>query len=78
MSNSKSYRVVIPFREPTFERSIGRSPDAPPYVASYVVSACSTEEAQAQALELFWGLATESGVGWIREPVESAIRVELT
>jgi hypothetical protein len=70
------YRVSIPFREPTFEQRIGRPPSSPPFMARYEVVAHSPQDAQDRALEIFHEMASRSGVGWIREPMEAEIRVE--
>ncbi len=70
------YRVVIPYREPTFELHTGKRPEKP-YRAPYVVVANSKEEALQRALELFEHEALHSHVGWVREPEKTGYEVEL-
>jgi hypothetical protein len=71
------YRVVLRYREPTFEARIGRPMTAPPYVFERKTRASSPEEAVELCVEEFWRTAALSGVGWIRELVESETRVDL-
>lgn len=73
-----SYRVRIPYREPTHAARRGVSdPEAhEPFSTTIDVAASSPEEAVERALAKFEGSASESGVGWIREPVEDLIEVQ--
>ena len=69
MSDTR-WRVRIPYREPTYEaRRPAQANDGEPYVAQYEVSAPDAPTAIERALAAFDGDASESGVGWIREPV---------
>jgi len=72
-----TYRVRIPYREPTHAARRGLSdPERhEPFTASVDVVASSPEEAVEKALDAFEVGASESGVGWIREPVEEQIEV---
>jgi hypothetical protein len=70
------YRVIIPYREPTYELYSGSSREKP-YRASYIVTANSKEEALQKALDLFNRDARHSHVGWQREPDHEKCEVEL-
>ena len=67
----------IPYREPTHAARRGsRDPEGhEPSCATVDVAASSLEEAVEEALDAFEVGASESGVGWIREPVEESIEV---
>lgn len=71
---AKWYRVLIPYREPTYELRTG-GPREKPFVAAYRVRAEDSRQARHAALELFQGDLEESGVRWAREPVMDAIEV---
>lgn len=70
-----SYRVVIPYREPTYEKYRGRRRNKP-YRAPYVVAAYSAKEAIRKALKLFRQDERNSHVGWQRVPEYDDIEVE--
>ena len=72
----RRYRVVIPYREPTYEVHTGK-PRKHPYNAPYVVTAGTAEEATNKALELFKSDARNSHVGWQRVPEFEGIKVTL-
>jgi hypothetical protein len=69
------FRVRIPYEEPTFAAHQKRPP-APPFVAELEVVAVDEQSARAQALARFEADAKDSGVGWIREPLEDAVTIE--
>ncbi len=71
----QTYRVVIPYEEPTYQ--VHSKTDGAPYVATYSVAAESPGAAVTAALERFEGDAQDSGVGWIREPIASRIEVRV-
>lgn len=77
MDEERTFEVVIPYREPTFEvrRGLGRRPE--PFVASYTVRAADAATARQLGLERFEQDARASGVGWIRDPLVEAIRVRV-
>tara|TARA_R110002072_G_scaffold28182_2_gene90766 strand:+ start:138 stop:362 length:225 start_codon:yes stop_codon:yes gene_type:complete len=64
------WRVTIPYQEPTYSVRQGAQKT---YDAFYVIEASSREAAIASALGRFEGLATESGVRWIREVLADRI-----
>lgn len=64
------WKVTIPYREPTYSVRQGVQKT---YDAFYEVEADSLEAAVTSALAQFEGLATESGVRWIREVIEERI-----
>lgn len=67
--------MTVPYVEPTHAARTGRAASAPPFVAEFVVEADDEEQARARALERFEADARDSGVGWIREPLEDQVRV---
>jgi hypothetical protein len=82
-----SYKVIIPYREPTYEVRTG-SPSNNPYYSTpfhvnpyystpFHVVAQNKEEAIKNALELFVKYASLSNVGWRRVPEHDDIIVEL-
>ena len=75
MDQPKSYAVIIPYREPTYELRRG-SPPAVPYTARYEVEAATEAEAVKLAVRQFEQVARDSGAGWVREIEHGAIRVE--
>lgn len=72
---ASTWRVVIPYVEPTHDVHSG-SGERAPFKATYEVAAADRAEAVARALARFEGDASDSSVGWIREPLEDLIRVE--
>lgn len=72
----RKYRVVIPYREPTYEVHTGK-PRKRPYRAPYEVMASTTEKAIINALELFERDAKHALVGWVRIPDYNRIEVTL-
>ena len=66
MGQSKSYAVIIPYREPTFELRLASPPNAP-YTARYEVEASTKEEAVELAIRRFEQRARDSSVGWVRK-----------
>ena len=70
------YKVIIPYREPTYELHSGK-PRKNPYIAPYVVAAVTREGAIRSALELFKRDAHYSHVGWRRNPEYDNIKVTL-
>ena len=70
------YRVIIPYREPTFEthRDLQQKK---PYRAEYFVTESSPEEAEISAIVQFHDDAKHAHVGWIRIPDYSGIKVEM-
>ena len=66
------WRVRIPYVEPTFAARQARPP-AEPFVAEVEVEADSDLDAVERGLEKFEGDARDSGVGWIREPLEGQV-----
>ena len=75
MAESGSYRVLIPYREPTYELRRG-GPPAEPYLAELEVRAATPQEAIELAIEGFRQRARSSSVGWVREIEREGIRVE--
>ena len=75
MSESCTYTVTIPYREPTYELRRG---GAPPelYTTRYTVKASGPVEAVSKAVAEFNINAANSGVAWIREIEPDGIRVE--
>lgn len=69
------YRVIIPYREPTFEihRGLQRKE---PYRAEYFIFACSPEVAGIYAIDQFHYDAKHAHVGWIRIPDYDGIKIE--
>ncbi len=66
------WRVRIPYVEPTFAARQAQPP-LEPYVAEVVVEAVTGPDAIERGLEKFEGDAHDSGVGWIREPLEDEV-----
>lgn len=64
------WNVKIPYQEPTYS---ARQGETKTYTCSYEVTAPSRDEAIREALRRFEGLAKESGVRWIREPLEDQV-----
>jgi hypothetical protein len=75
MSQSGSYVVIIPYREPTYELRRG-GPPPEPYRAEYQVDAANPSEAIERAIEEFEATARASSVSWVREIQREGIRVE--
>jgi len=69
------YRVMIPYREPTYEVRRGR-PRKKPYLAWYMVTAKNKAEAIDNALMLFEKDASNSNVHWVRVPIRKRIKAE--
>ncbi len=63
----RRYQVIIPYREPTYEKHRGSLLNAP-YFARYKVTAGTEEAAVQNALMLFERDAVNSSVQWIRIP----------
>jgi hypothetical protein len=72
-----SYKVIIPYREPTYEVRTGSPSNNPYYSTPFHVVAQNKEEAIKNALELFVKYASLSNVGWRRVPEHDDIIVEL-
>jgi hypothetical protein len=70
---SPVYRVTIRYREPGFERRLGRSGEA--YRWTYRIEALDPDSATRRAVEQFEDTARQSQVGWRRDIV--AIDAEL-
>ena len=68
------YKVIIPYREPTYELHSGR-PRKDPFIAPYEVTAITKEAAIRSALSLFEKDAHNSHVGWRRNPEYEKIQV---
>ena len=64
--------VRVPYREPTFEARRPADSDEP-FVARYEVTAPDAPAAIQKALAEFDGEATDSNVGWVREPILDAV-----
>jgi hypothetical protein len=71
-----SYKVIIPYREPTYETHTGSPSNNPYYSTPFHVAAQNKEEAIKNALELFEKDARLSHVGWRRVPEQDDIIVE--
>lgn len=71
----RQFRVVIPYREPTFEVRRGAGGPVGPFVAAYTVVAADAEAARRLGLERFEADARDSGVAWPRDPLHEAIEV---
>lgn len=69
-----TFRVVIPYRELTFEVRLQRPVDSP-FVAGYTVRAPDADLARRIGLCKFHSDARSSSVGWIRDPIDEDIRV---
>ena len=69
-----SYRVEIPYTEPSFSIRQGRSPD---HLYPGVVTVDARDEAEAIEFGLwaFGSIQKRSGVGWPRLPQRAGIRV---
>ena len=74
MDERRSYSVIIPYREPTFELRRG-APRETPFTARYEVEASTEDEAVELAIHEFQQTARDSSVGWIREIERAGIRV---
>jgi hypothetical protein len=66
----RTYRVVIPYREPTFNDGDGI------YEGTFEIEARSARQAKELAVEEFRRTADESLVQWKREIIPGDIRVE--
>jgi hypothetical protein len=75
LSHPKTYAVIIPYREPTYELRRG-APLKSPYTARYEVEASTRAEAIELAIDRFKQTARDSSVGWVKEIEHAAIRVE--
>ena len=69
------YRVLIPYREPGFERRL-KKPRTSPFFSECRVRARSPEEAVEEAVRRFRDRARASSVFWVREIQVEGIRVE--
>jgi hypothetical protein len=70
-----SYKVIIPYREPTYEKHTAQSRDDP-YRAQYFVTAVTESGAVNKALALFEKDERDSHVAWLRIPDKSGVEVE--
>lgn len=66
------YLVTVVYQEPTRARWRGEPPRD--YRASFSVDAISRAEAAAVARRRFDATLVESGVGWVREVVETSVQ----
>jgi hypothetical protein len=73
--NIHSYKVIIPYREPTYEVHSGKA-HPNPYNALYYVTALTKSEAINNALKLFDEDVRNAQVGWIRNPEKIGIIAE--
>lgn len=71
---ARGYRVVVEYREPSYELRLGSDRV---YTISYEVRAGSPSDAVRQGVDEFHQTARLSGVGWSRE-VRRAFAVPLT
>jgi len=69
---TRSYRVVIPYRQP------GLDGEDRAYEDAFTVEALSAREAKDLAIEQFRRTAGESPVTWAREIIPGDIRVEFS
>ncbi len=69
------YRVIIPYREPTYVTH-RKNPLAGPYYATYNVAAANKKAAVKYALDLFEQDARNSSVHWLRIPELKNIKAE--
>ncbi len=67
MTDARNYLVTVLYREPLFERSIGRR--GPPYRWTFELEATSRALAIEEARRRFEACRLESSVGWEREIV---------
>ena len=67
MTDAARYLVTVLYREPLFERSIGRR--GPPYRWTFELEATSRTVAIEEARRRFEACRLESSVGWEREIV---------
>lgn len=67
MTDAPNYLVTVLYREPLFERSIGRR--GPPYRWTFELQATSRALAIEEARRRFEACRLESSVGWEREVV---------
>lgn len=74
--NLHRYKVIIPYREPTYEIHRGKRPDEP-YSAEYFITASSPEEAEKEAITQFHKEAENTSVSLMREPDYSGIKIEM-
>ncbi|MBW2528250.1 MAG: hypothetical protein JRI23_29000 [Deltaproteobacteria bacterium] len=65
------YSVTIYYREPTFEKRLGR--EGEPYRFTFEIRARTEQGAVRAARRQFWEMARLSSVGWVRE----ILRVEV-
>jgi hypothetical protein len=61
----RRYKVIIRYREPSYERVSG--PKAEPYRWTFEMLATDAADAQRRAVGEFRQVERESGVGWARE-----------
>jgi hypothetical protein len=69
------FKVLIPYREPTYAMRSG-GPRREPYLTILEVEAASEEEAIERAIVEFRERARQSSVSWVRKIQRDDIRVE--
>jgi len=71
MDENKKFKVLIMYREPTFELRIG--PKASPFTCTYNIKAVDETAAIAGAIKEFRMTASQSSVGWVRNIVSAEV-----
>lgn len=75
-AHEDSYKVLIPYREPSYEMRRPEGPRTNPFVSGFTVSATSEKDAIEEAIRRFKQRATNSSVFWVREIDHDGIRVQ--
>ena len=77
MTDRKSpYRVLIPYREPTYEMRRPEGVRPQPFTSEFEVSAACDEDAVDEAVRRFKARELQSSVAWVREIDHPGIRVQ--
>ena len=74
VTEKPSYRVTIPYREPSFDKHRGSAERT--YTVDYEVVADNVEAATLKAFDEFFADSANSEVGWDRIPDRTKVTVE--
>jgi len=75
-AREEPYKVLIPYREPTYELRRAGGPRRKPFLSGFRVLATSEQAAIEKAVRQFKDRARSSSVNWVREIDHAGIQVE--